>query len=126
MEDKIFYEKMIDNLQEEIKKLKKENKHTIKLTVNYNDNIYEMDTQIKNELEEGKYYYLADSNKEPTKVKFINYEVAHTSGADLIIVCNCINTTNNKFECYFAKSLYKSKEKASEAYLSNKNKKKSR
>ncbi|MCI9245553.1 MAG: hypothetical protein HFJ30_00120 [Clostridia bacterium] len=94
--------------------------NTIKIRLNYNESVYEVDTKIKNELEEGKYYYLADNNKEPTKVKFMGYEIDNTIGADLIIVCNCLNTNNNKFEYYFTKSLYKSKDKACEAYLNNK------
>lgn len=93
---------------------------TIKIRVNYNGSVYEVDTKIKDELEEGKCYYLADSDKEPTKLKFMGYEIDNTIGADLIIVCNCLNTTNNKFEYYFAKSLYKSKNRASEVYLNNK------
>lgn len=94
--------------------------NTIKIKVNYDEIVYEVDTKIKNELKEGQCYYLADNNIEPTKVKFIGYEIDNTIGADLIIVCNCLNTTNNKFEYYFTKTLYKSKEKASEAYLNNK------
>lgn len=93
---------------------------TIKIKVNYNNAVYEVDTKIKNELKEGQYYYLADNYKEPTKVKFMGYVIDNTLGADLIIVCNCLNTVNGKFEYYFTKSLYISKEKASEAYLNNK------
>ena len=59
-DDFLFMSNEIENLQEEIKRLKRENKDTIKFTVNYNNAIMEIDTQIPSTLVEGNYYYLPD------------------------------------------------------------------
>lgn len=110
----------IDNLEEEIRKLKKENKNTIKLSVNYNDKYYTIDTQIKDEMIAHKTYYLADDYKNPTPVTFIEYIIYNTIGADLIIVCSCMNKNTNKIEEYFQKSLFKTKKEAGDEYLKRK------
>lgn len=110
----------INNLEEEIKRLRKENKNTIKLIVNYNDKYYTIDTQIKDERIEHKTYYLADDYQEPTPVTFLGYIIDNTLGADLIIVCSCMNKNTNKIEEYFQKSLFKTKKEAGDEYLKRK------
>lgn len=113
-------EKYIEMLEEENKRLRFGNRNTIRLKCIFNASIYEIDTQIKKKLEEDKIYYLADDNKEPTKVKFMNYEINKSMNTDFIIVANCLNLNNNKFEYYFESSLYSSKNKACDAYLERK------
>lgn len=111
------YLNYIDTLEEEIKRLRKENENTIKLRVNYNDLYYEIDTQIKDEMIEHKTYYLADDYKNPTPVTFLGYIIDKTIEAHFIIVCSCLNKNTNKIEEYFQKSLYKTKNQAGDAYL---------
>lgn len=109
----------IDTLEEEIRRLKKENKNTIKLHVNYNDVVYEIDTQIKDEMVEHKTYYLANDYKKPTPVVFLGYLIDKTLEEDFIIVCSCLNKETDKIEYYLPKSLYKTKNKAGDIYLKN-------
>ena len=56
MEDKEFLLKELENLQEEIKRLKKLNKNTIRMQVNFDGRYYEVDTQIPAKLKEMNYY----------------------------------------------------------------------
>lgn len=121
--DKEFLIKIIDNLQEEIKRLKKMNDNTIKISVNFNEEDYEIDTQIKNKMKEMKYYYLADDYKNPTKVKFIEYEVALSIDNQILICAKVINSVNNEFEYYHPKNLYSSANKAGDIYLLGKEQK---
>lgn len=75
MNNEKFLIKCLDNLQEEIKRLKNLNKNTIKVSCFYNGSIYEIDTQIEKDLKEMEYYFLADNYKNPTKVQFIDYSI---------------------------------------------------
>ena len=120
--DKEFLIKIIDNLQEEIKRLKKKNDNTIKISVNFNEEDYEIDTQIKNKMKEMKYYYLADDYKKPTKVKFMRYDIGQGFNG-LTISAEVLNLANNKFELYHPKNLYESASKASDKYIKTKYKK---
>ena len=113
-------EEYINNLGNEIKRLKKENRNTIKLTVNYDNCIYEIDTQIPQKYKEGDILYLPDSYDNPSKVKFLEYIVENTIGANFILVCNVLNLKKNEFENYYAKNLFKSNSKASDEYLARK------
>lgn len=122
MNDKEFLIEELDKLQEEIKRLKRENKNTIKMKINFNESIYEVDTQIPINLKEMHYYYLADDYKNPTKVEFIEYEVAPSIDNQILICAKVINTANNEFEYYHPKSLYSSANKASNIYLMRKEK----
>lgn len=71
-------------------------------------------------LKEGNYYYLADSYKEPTRVKFIEWYFG--PGIEHInIFCACSN--NLRIGYYNPSSLFKTKEKASNEYLKRKEKK---
>lgn len=117
MNDKEFLIEELENLQEEIKRLKRENKNTIKMKINFEECIYEVDTQIPINLKEMHYYYLADDYKNPTKVKFIEYEIAPSVDNQILICAKVINTVNNEFEYYHPKNLYSSANKASDIYI---------
>lgn len=123
MNDREFLIEELDNLQEEIKRLKRENKNTIKMKLNFNECIYEVDTQIPINLKEMHYYYLADNYKNPTKVEFIQYEVSPNVDNQILICARVINTVNNEFEFYHPKNLFSSANKASDIYLMRKEKK---
>lgn len=88
----------------------------MKIPICLDENIYSIDfsENEKYQLKEGNFYYLADSYKEPTKVKFIEwgwcYGIEHIN-----IFCSCNN--NSKIEYFNPSSLFKTKEKASEEYL---------
>lgn len=117
--EKEFLLIVIENLQEEIKRLKKINKNTIKIPCQFNEQIYEVDTQIKNDLTEMEYYYLADDYKNPTRVRFIEYEVL--KGIEgFSIFADVLNLTNNEFELYNPKSLFKTADKAGNEFLNKK------
>lgn len=115
-----FLIKCLDNLQEEIKRLKNLNKNTIKVTCFYNGSIYEIDTQIEKDLKEMEYYFLADNYKNPTKVQFIDYCIDKNIYRGLIIMATVYNFNNNKYEYYSPKNLFKSANKARDEYLKNK------
>lgn len=117
----------IENLQEEIKRLKRENNKTIKFTVNYNNSIMEIDTQIPKTLVEGKYYYLSDGYSSPSKVKFLGYQFDNNINASLIILAMvCFDEKNrimSKLPAFpiMPQYLYKSVKEAREAYIKQKN-----
>ncbi len=123
--DRDFLIKEVERLQETLDRVrsKKQGKDTIKVCVYYDDVEYTIDTKLKTKnLVEGQSYYLADSYKEPTKVDFIGWDVS--AGIDQInIFASCYNYTNDKIEYYNPSSLYKSKSKASDAYLAKKERK---
>ena len=119
MENEEFLIKELEKLQEEIKRLKKLNKNTIKMNVNFDDKYYEIDTQIPAKLIEMNYYYLADDYKNPTKVRFIQYGIAPSIDNRIIIYAIVLNPKTGKDEYYFEKSLFESKSKASDFYLMN-------
>ena len=120
MTEKEFLLKELENLQEEVKRLKGLNKNTIKIQIKFDGQVYEVDTQISYRLKEMKYYYIADDYKNPTKVKFMSYEIAPSIDNKFIICAKILNLKTNEFEYYFPKNLYKSKEKAGKEYLSKK------
>ena len=117
MTDKEFLLKEIENLKEEINILKKNNKNNIMIKVIFDENIIEINTGIESKLIEGKYYYLADNYKKPTKVKFLRYEILGGCDNNLVICCSCINQINGNFEYYFPKNLHKTKNQAQNVYL---------
>lgn len=88
----------------------------MKIPIYLDGNIFSIDfsENEKYQLKEGNFYYLADSYKEPTKVKFIEwvwcYGIEHIN-----IFCSCNN--NSKIEYFNPSSLFKTKEKASKNYL---------
>ena len=117
MEDKEFLLEIIENLQEEIKRLKKLNKNTIIMQVNFDGHYYEVDTQIPATLKEMNYYYLADDYKNPTKVRFMNYEIALSIDNKIIIHARVLDEEKDEFLYYSTDKLFKSKSKASDFYL---------
>ena len=120
MEDKEFLLKELENLQEEIKRLKGLSKKNIKMKINFDGQVYEVDTQISARLKEMNYYYLADDYKNPTKVKFMGYEIAPSIDNKIIICAKILNIKTNEFEYYFPKKLFASKSEASDYFLFNK------
>ena len=110
----------MENLQEEIKRLKSLNKNTIKIRINFDEQYYEVDTQIPAKLKEMNYYYLADDYKNPTKVQFIEYGIAPSIENRIIIYAIVSNLKKDKTEYYFEKSLFKSKSEAGDFYIMNK------
>ena len=117
MEDKEFLLEIIENLQEEIKRLKKLNKNTIIMQVNFDGHYYEVDTQIPATLKKMNYYYLADDYKNPTKVRFMNYEIALSIDNKIIIRARVLDEEKDEFLYYSTDKLFKSKSKASDFYL---------
>ncbi len=122
MEDKEFLLKELENLQEEIKRLKKLNKNTIRMQVNFDGRYYEVDTQIPAKLKEMNYYYLADDYKNPSKVKFMNYEIAPSIDNKIIICARVLDEEKDEFMFYFSEKLFESKSRASDFYLANRSK----
>ena len=118
--DGIFQAKYIENLEFELKRLKKENKNTIKLQCAYNDAIYEIDTQFSEKHKDGDILYLADDYKRPSKLKFVKYVLKKTVNSDFILFCEVLNLKKYEFEYYHEKSLFKSKDKASDKFLEKK------
>ena len=56
--------KELENLQEEIKRLKGLSKNTIKMKINFDGQVYEVDTQISARLKEMNYYCYKESSYE--------------------------------------------------------------
>lgn len=115
-----FLIQYINNLELEIKRLKKENDNTIKLTINYDGSFYEIDTQIQRKYNDGDILYLADNNQEPTKVKVMKHRINNTINADWLLYIEVLNLNNQKFEYYEPRNLFKSKKDAIEKYYHNK------
>lgn len=111
--------KYIDSLEEQNKMLRKAQKNTIHIGVEFDHNMYEVDTQIQNKLTELKDYWLADDYKNPTKVRFIQYGIGTGIGC-INIYCSCKNYETGEIEGYYPSSLYPTKNKASDAYLAKK------
>lgn len=109
-----------DSLREEIKRLKHENKNTIKFSVSYNESVFEIDTQIPKPLQENQVYYYPDDNINPTPLKLIEYNVAQTVTENLLISAACLNLNTNEIEYYHPKNLFKTKEQAGNEYLKRK------
>ena len=108
--------------KEEIKRLKKLNKNTIRMQVNFDGRYYEVDTQIPAKLKEMNYYYLADDYKNPSKVKFMNYEIAPSIDNKIIICARVLDEEKDEFMFYFSEKLFESKSRASDFYLANRSK----
>lgn len=98
-------------------------KKTIKFTINYNKNILTLDTGIEQELIPGKDYYLADSSREPTKVRFIDYDINKSINTEFIIVASCKSYFTNTIDYMYPKSLFKTKQQAIDYYINKKIKK---
>lgn len=112
-----FKDVYIENLEEEIKRIRKENKNTIKVKIEYNGNMYNIDTGIKDELTEGKIYWLADDYKNPSSVKFVGYGIYPSVDNKILICCNCFDIKSGNYVQYNPKSLIFTKNKASDKYL---------
>ena len=82
----------------------------MKIPIYLDKNIYSVDflENEKYQLKEGNFYYLADSYKEPTKVKFIDWVWGY--GPEHINIFCCCNN-NSKIEYYNPSSLFKRKKK---------------
>lgn len=127
MDNKDFLLKYIENLEEENKRLKNNNKDTIKFKICYNNSKYEIDTQIKKELIEFKTYYLPTDNINPKKCTFIYYKVSSSLGdIDFIILATVDignfngNPKSVKLIDISPHLLFKSKKSAGEYYLEHK------
>ena len=92
----------------------------IKIDFMYDNCYYSIDTGIKKEFKENKIYYLADDYKEPTQIKFEFYEILQSIENRFTIMPRFENLKTGKDEYYFPKNVYKTKNKASEAYLKEK------
>ncbi len=107
----------IENLENEIKRLNKEQEDTFHIIVTYQGVKYNVDTQIKREFKDGESVYLADDSQEPTKVKILGTKVFCTGlDQDFVITETIYNTNTKNTEERVNKSLYKSKKSAIEAY----------
>lgn len=115
-----FAEKLIEDLQEKIRNLTEDNKNNIKIKLDFNGQNYTVDTKIPAKYKDGEILYLADEYKEPTRVKFFRYKVNQTVNEDFILYCEVLNLSNNKFEYYLEKNLFKNKSVASDEYLKRK------
>lgn len=127
MNNEEFLLKHIENLEEENKRLRNKNKNTIKIKVNYNNFIYEIDTQIKKELIEFKTYYLPTDNINPQKCQFIYYHLEKSLGSvDFTILATIDvgdfngNPKSVKLTEVSPYLLFKNKSKAGEYYLEHK------
>lgn len=116
-----FLLKELENLQEENKRLKSKVKNSLFMRVNFDEQIYEVNTNIelKNKLIEGNSYYISDSYTNPTKVKFLDYAIEKSVNNIILISCLCYNTRIKDYEYYYPKSLFHTKNKASDNYLKN-------
>ena len=120
MNDIEFLTQQCETLNNEIKRLKFENRNTIKIPVSYNGTILEVDTQISKPLKENQIYYYPDSNIDPTPLKLIDYQISQGVAGAITICALCVNQKNNELEYYLPKNLFPSKSKASQEYLENK------
>lgn len=92
------------------------------MQVNFDGQYYEVDTQIPAKLKEMNYYYLADDYKNPSKVKFMNYEIAPSIDNKIIICARVLDEEKDEFMFYFSEKLFESKSRASDFYLANRSK----
>lgn len=112
--DKEFYLKYIEQLEDEIRRLKKENKNTYKMKVRVGTGaLYRVDTQLVLPKEED--YYLPNEYKNPLKVKLVDYNV-HESVDNVIMILATISINGNLIETN-PQLLFKSKDKAGDYYL---------
>lgn len=116
MENIDFYLKHIENLEEENRRLKRENKDTYKMKVRVGTGaIYEVDTQLVLPKED---YYLPNEYKNPLKVKLVDYNV-HESVDNVIMILAAISINGNIIETN-PQLLFKSKDKAGDYFLEHK------
>ena len=127
MDNKDFLLKYIENLEEENKRLKNNNKDTIKFKICYNNSEYEIDTQIKKELIEFKTYYLPTDNINPQKCQFICYHLEKSLGSVDFTILATIDVGNFNGNPKSVKLtevspylLFKNKSKAGDYYLEHK------
>lgn len=108
----------IEELENEIKRLNKEQQDTFNIVVTYQGKKYGVDTQIKREFKDGEEVYLADDGQEPTKVKILGTRVFAGCGfdQDFIITETIYNPNIKKTEERLYQNLYKKKKDAIEAY----------
>ena len=108
----------IEELENEIKRLNKEQQDTFHIVVSYQGVKYGVDTQIKREFKDGEEVYLDDSGQEPTKVKFLGERVFAGCGLDqdFMITEEIYNPNTQQVEERLNKNLYKKKKDAIEAY----------
>lgn len=108
----------IEKLENEIKRLNKEQEDTFHIVVTYQGIKYDVDTQIKREFKDGEEVYLADDGQEPTKVKILGTRVFAGCGfdQDFMITEEIYNPNIKKTEERLYQSLYKKKKDAIEAY----------
>ena len=96
----------IEELENEIKRLNKEQEDTFHIVVTYQGIKYDVDTQIKREFKDGEYVYLADDGQNPTKVEILGTKVFCTGiDQDFIITetiynPNQLDTTNMYTEIF--------------------------
>lgn len=108
---------IIEDLEEQIKRLNKEQQDTIHINVLYRGCHYSVDTQIKWDFKDGDYAYIADDSKDPTKVKIIGHKILNSAGStDFILTETIYNPNTKETEERCGKSLYKTKKQAIEAY----------
>ena len=117
--DKEFLLKYINNLENEIRKLKKENQNTLKMKVKIGtERPYEIDTQLIMPREVGKNYYLPTDYKNPQKVKLIDYNSFQSVNNEIMILAtisvNGIVVNTNPY------LLFNSSDKARDYYLEHK------
>ena len=108
----------IEELENEIKRLNKEQQDTFHIVITYQGIKYGVDTQIKREFKDGEYVYLADDGQEPTKVKILGTRVFAVCGfdQDFMITEEIYNPNTQQVEERLNKNLYKKKKDAIEAY----------
>lgn len=107
----------INELEEEVKRLKKKQKDTFHISILYQGKVYDVDTQIKREFKDGETVYLADDGQEPSKVKILGTKTICTdTGQDFVITETIKNPNTNKIEERLYKNLYKKKKDAIDDY----------
>ena len=117
--DKEFLLKYINNLENEIRRLKKENQNTLKMKVKIGTGKpYEIDTQLIMPRKVGKNYYLPTDYKNPQKVKLIDYNSFQSVNNEIMILAtisvNGIVVNTNPY------LLFNSSDKAGDYYLEHK------
>ena len=81
---------IIEDLEEQIKRLNKEQQDTIHINVLYRGRHYSVDTQIKWDFKDGDYAYIADDSKDPTKIKIMGHKILNSAGGTDFILTETI------------------------------------
>lgn len=117
--DKEFYLKHIEQLEDEIRSLKKENKNTYKMKVSIGTKEpCEVDTQLVIPREIGKYYYLPTDYKNPQKVYLVEYN--NFQSVNNIIMILAAISVNGKIINTNPYLLFNNPDKAGDYYLQHK------